>query len=106
MERALLSMRIDVSGKHLDVTPALEEYASTKCMRLTRYYDGVQQVHVVLDQPRHESFEVEVRVDVVHHDSFVARTDGDDLYRCIDLTVDKMVRQLTDFKERLRNAKR
>jgi putative sigma-54 modulation protein len=99
-------MRIDVSGKHLDVTPALHEYASTKCGRLPKYYDGVQQVHVVLDQTRHEQFEVEVRVDVEHHDAFVARTDGDDLYRCIDLTVDKMVRQLSDFKDRLKNGKR
>lgn len=99
-------MRIDVTGKHLDVTPALSEYATSKCSRLPRFYDGVQQVHVVLDQTRHESFEVEVRVDVEHHDVFVARTDGDDLYRCIDLTVDKMVRQLTDFKERLKNVKR
>lgn len=99
-------MRIEVSGRHLDVTPALSEYATSKCARLPRYYDGVLQVHVVLDQLRHESFEVEVRVDVEHHDTFVAKTDGDDLYRCIDLTVDKMVRQLTDFKERLKSPKR
>ena len=99
-------MRIDVSGKHIIVTPALQEYASSKCARLPKYYDGVQQVHVVFDQVRHEAFEVEVRVDVEHHEPFVARTDGDDLYRCIDLTVDKMVRQLADFKDRLKNAKR
>ena len=48
-------MRIDVSGKHIIVTPALQEYASSKCARLPKYYDGVQQVHVVFDQVRHEA---------------------------------------------------
>jgi putative sigma-54 modulation protein len=99
-------MRIDVSGKHLDVTSAIEEYADSKCSKLPRYYNGVQSVEVVLEQPRHERFEVELRVDVEKHDTFVAHADGQDLYKCIDSSVDKMVRQLTDFKERLKNSKR
>lgn len=99
-------MRIDISGKHLEVTPAMEEYATSKCDRLTRYYDGVQSIRVVLTQSRNEAFEVEVLADVEKHDTFVAKSEGQDVYGCIDVAVDKMTRQLTDFKEKLKNAKR
>lgn len=99
-------MRIDVSGKHLEITPAIEEYATTKCDRLTRYYDGVQSIRVILDQQRNEEFEVELLADVEKHDTFVAKSHGADVYGCIDAAIDKMTRQLTDFKEKLKNAKR
>jgi len=99
-------MRIEVIGRHLEVTPAIEEYATSKCAKLPRYYDGVQEIQVVLEKRRHDEFVAELRVDVEKHDDFVAKVDGRDLYECIDLSIDKMTRQLTDFKERLKNGKR
>ncbi len=99
-------MRIDVTGKHMTVTPAIEDYAVQKSQRLPKYYDGVQQVRVILEElPKHE-FAVELCVDVERHDTFVAKAHTTDLYAAIDEGVDKMVRQLTDFKERLKNTKR
>jgi len=98
-------MRIDVTGKHLDVTPAIEEYANNKCERFTKFYDGTQQVRVVIDQKPKNQFEVELCVDVEKHSTFVARHDGDDLYKCIDGAAEKMVRQLHDFKEKLKQSK-
>ncbi len=99
-------MRIDVIGKQLDVTPAMEEYADSKGAKLTRYYDGVQSVEVVIENPKNELFQVEFRVDVEKHETFVASAEGTDLYEAIDRSVDKMARQLTDFKDRLKNSKR
>ncbi len=100
-------MRIEVTGKHIEVTPAIQQYAEAKCDRLTRYYDGVQEIVVVLsEQPKQKQFDVELRVPVEHHEDFVARSHGQDLYEAIDLCVDKMARQLTEFKERLKNTKR
>jgi putative sigma-54 modulation protein len=100
-------MRIELTGKQLEVTPAIREYAESKCARLPKYYDGVQAIYVVLMQrPHHQEFEVEVRVDVEKHDDFIAHVTGADIYECIDLSIDKLTRQLTDFKERLKNSKR
>lgn len=96
-------MRIEVSGKHLDVTPAIRDYADQKCAKIPRYFDGVQEIFVVLENPRAEEFSVEIRVDVVKHKDFIAKQDGQNLYECIDLAVDKVTRQLKDFKERLRD---
>ena len=99
-------MRIDVIGRHMTVTDAIRQYAEQKLDKLPKYWDGVQQMTAVFEQDRHGKFKVEIRVDVVKHQDFIAHTDGDDLYACIDLCVDKMTRQLTDFKERLKNSKR
>lgn len=99
-------MRIDVTGRHLEVTPAIEEYADQRAAKLPRYYDGVQQIRVVIERQPHDSFMVELMVDVEKHDTFVATVRGEDLYKCIDESVDKMTRQLRDFKEKLKNSKR
>lgn len=99
-------MRIDVSGRQFEITPAIEQHAEKKCEKLPKYYDGVQSVEVVIEQLPHDQFKVELRVDVEKHDTFVATDEGPDLYQTIDSGADKMVRQLTDFKDRLRNTHR
>ena len=81
-------MRIDVIGKHMEVTDAIRQYALQKADKLTK------------------TFHVEITVDVVKHEDFVANGEGPDLYHCIDEAVDKASRQLTTFKEKLKQSKR
>lgn len=97
-------MRIEVTGRHMEVTPAIEEYAGAKCAKLPRFFNGILQIEVLMESLHHstETFEVELRVDVVKHDTFVTKVDGPDLYKCMDQCVEKMSRQLTDYKEKLR----
>lgn len=99
-------MRIEVTAKHMDLTDSIRVSAEDKVGRLTRYYDGVQEIDVVLEELKAGGFHVEIHVDSEKHDTFVARAEGDDVYGCLDACVDKMTRQLTDFKEKLKNTKR
>lgn len=98
-------MEFKITGRHLEVTPAIRDYADKKTEKLHRFYDRIQSITVVADKRDNRSFEVEMIVDVDHHESFVGSCMGDDLYGCIDMTVDKLERQLHDHKERLRNRK-
>lgn len=98
-------MRIQVTAKHMDLTPAIQQYAEQKAGKLPRYYDGVQEIAVVIECPKNDQVEVEIRADVEKHSDFVAKANGQDVYECIDLAVDKVHRQLVDFKERLKNPK-
>jgi putative sigma-54 modulation protein len=98
-------MDFKITGRHIEVTDAIREYARQKTERLHRYYDRIQEISVVIDQ-HDRACEVEVIVDVEHHDPFVAKHRGEDLYGCIDQTVDKLERQLTDFKERLHKQRK
>lgn len=102
-------MRIEVVGRNLEVTPAIREHAQAKAEKLTKFYDGIQLITVRVsreDHHQHGDFGVELVVDVEKHDDFVANAKGPDLYAAIDAAVQKATRQLTDFKEQLKNGKR
>jgi len=100
------AMRIEVTGRHMDLTESIKEQVAEKASRLPKYYDGVQEIDIVIEQSNPGGFHVEVRVDSEKHDTFVAKSEGSNMYGCLDSCIDKMTRQLTDFKEKLKNTKR
>ena len=97
-------MEIKISANHIDLTPAIEEYAEKKLEKFPRYFDRIQQVEMIIDRAR-SGYTVEIIADVEHHEPFVAHSDHEDLYACVDLGIDRAVRQLTDHKSRLRDNK-
>lgn len=98
-------MRIDIVGKHLAITDAIRTYAEQKAEKLTKVFDGTQQIRVYLEKSHHANgeYEIEVVADVVKHDDFVAKVKHADLYAGIDVACDKCLRQLRDFKDKLRS---
>lgn len=99
-------MEITVTGKNIEITEAIKEYASDKVAKLPRYYDRVSGIDMIAGKADHSGgFEVEVIVKAERADPFIATSTGTDLYACIDETVDKLERQLTDHKGKLRNRK-
>jgi len=102
-------MRIEVVGRNLEVTDAIRQHAEEKAEKLRRFYDGLQQVTWTLEMhPRAsgEEFEVELILDVEHHDDFVTKEKGHNLYALIDDVHHKGIRQLKEFNERLKVHKR
>jgi ribosome-associated translation inhibitor RaiA len=49
---------------------------------------------------------VEVMSDVERHRDFVANCNHRNLYACVDLVTDRAVRQLHEWKDRIRGAKK
>ncbi|MCZ8072764.1 MAG: ribosome-associated translation inhibitor RaiA, partial [Paucibacter sp.] len=41
-------MNLTISGHHLEVTPSLREYVLTKLDRVTRHFDQVVDINVLL----------------------------------------------------------
>ena len=75
-------MRVNLSGHHVDVTPALRSYAERKLSRILRRFDRVIEVHCVLtvDKLRHRAEStVSVRGPDIH-----AAAEADDMYAAID----------------------
>jgi putative sigma-54 modulation protein len=97
-------MQIKISSKHMELTPAIEDYAQRKIEKFGRYFDRIQQVEVVIDKAKN-GYTIEIITDVEHHEPFIANSNHDDLYACIDLGIDRSVRQLSDHKSRLRDSK-
>jgi len=102
-------MRIDVVGKNLEITPAIQKHAEAKGASLSKFFDGLQSVTFLLSKDGHGThgkFTIELVCDVEKHDDFVTKLHEEDVYLGIDHAVQKASRQLADFKEQLKNGKR
>ncbi len=97
-------MEIVVTGRHMEITSAIRDYAQEKVSKLPRYFDRIQSIEVVA-QKTDRQHEMEIIVHADKTDPFVCKTSGSDLYACIDEAVDKLERRLTDHKGKLRNRK-
>lgn len=99
-------MNLTISGHHLEVTPALREYVLTKLERVTRHFDQVVDVTVLLCIENHMEKDRRQRAEVNLHvkgkDIFV-ETSHEDLYAAIDQLMDKLDRQVCRHKDRVQN---
>jgi len=98
-------MQVNISSKHMQMTPAIEEYASKKIEKFPRYFNRVQQVEVIIDKAKN-GYTVDIITNVEHHGAFVATSSHGDLYACLDVGIDKSIRQLKDHKSRMRDNKK
>ena len=97
-------MQITVSGRHVQVPDDVKAYAEEKTEKLLRYYDRIQSISVVFGNEG-EELSIEMIVNAGSRAEFVGREVGPDARTLIDVTVDKMERQITKYKEQLRNHK-
>jgi putative sigma-54 modulation protein len=88
----------------MEVSGPLKTYAEQKANKLTKYFDRIQEIEVVFDAGK-DSMQVEMIVNAEHKNMFIARHGSNDAYACVDGCVDKLERQLTDHKEKVRNRK-
>jgi len=92
-------MQIDVTGQHLDVTPALRDYITGKLERLERHFDKVTNVHAVLSVEKlRKKAEATINVNGA---SLHANAEDEDMYAAIDALVDKLDRQIKKHKEKI-----
>ncbi len=91
-------MNLNITGHHLEVTPALREYVISKLDRVIRHFDHVTATHVILSVQKLRQ-RAEVTVHVRGRDIHVESED-DDLYAAIDAMTDKLDRQVVKHKEK------
>lgn len=92
-------MQINLSGHHLDITPALRAYVETKLKRIERHFDHVITAHVVLSVEK-ERKKAEASIHVNRGNLF-ADAEHHDMYAAIDRLMDKLDRQVKKHKEKL-----
>jgi putative sigma-54 modulation protein len=93
-------MQITISGHHVEVTPALNEYVISKFERLQRHFDNITKTEVTLIVEKLVQ-KAEANVHVSGADIF-ANAESEDMYTAIDLLADKLDRQLIKHKEKKR----
>lgn len=92
-------MNLNLTGNHLDITPAIRDYVVAKLDRITRHFDHVIDVQVVMSvaKLRHK---VEANLHARGKDIHVEAVEPD-MYAAIDVLVDKLDRQVVKHKEKL-----
>ena len=97
-------MNLQISGHHLEVTPAIREYVTAKLERVTRHFDHVIDVNVILSVEKLKQ-KAEVTVHLSGKDIYVESID-EDLYAAIDILADKLDRQIQKHKQKLQDHHR
>jgi putative sigma-54 modulation protein len=94
-------MQIDITGHHVDVTPALRAYVTEKMQKLLRHSDQVLSIRVILNVEKLQQH-AEATVNVGGRTVFATATEAD-MYASIDGLVDKLDRQVRRRKDRITN---
>ena len=97
-------MNLQISGHHLEITPALRDYVTGKLERVTRHFDHVIDVNVILSVEKLKQ-KAEVTVHLAGKDIYVESID-EDLYAAIDVLADKLDRQVQKHKQKLQDHHR
>lgn len=99
-------MNLTISGHHLEVTPALRSYVTSKLDRITRHFDQVVNVKVILTVEKQKEKERRQRAECSIHvkgSDMFAEHSHEDLYAAVDALVDKLDRQVVQHKCKLQD---
>ena len=91
-------MNLNITGRHVEVTPAIRDYVTSKLDRVIRHFDNVTSVAVILSVEKLKQ-KAEVTMHVRGKDIFVESEDTD-LYAAIDAMTDKLDRQVQKYKQK------
>lgn len=92
-------MAITVRGKNIEITPALRDYVEKRIGKITKYFDTLGEITVVLTVSKGRHI-VEVTVPV---NGMVLRGEEAtaDMYTSIDLVIEKLEKQIEKYKTKL-----
>lgn len=96
-------MQINLTGHHMDITPAIRSFVQEKFERLERHFDHITNIHVILTVEK-ERQKAEATLHVSKGKIF-AVAKHEDMYAAIDMLIDKLDRQVIKHKEKLSDHK-
>ena len=94
---------VSVTFRHLDATPSLREYAVEKASKIRSYFGDPNEISIVLSSEKHRyTAEIILKAGKITAN---AKEETDDMYSAIDIAIDKIDRQITKHKEKLKHHK-
>ncbi len=96
-------MNLTISGHHLEVTPALRGYVTSKLERISRHFDQVVDIKVKLTVDNLKEKDLRQRAECNIHvkgKDLYAESAHADLYAAVDELADKLDRQVLKYKDK------
>lgn len=91
-------MNIQLTGRHLEITPAIRDYVTEKFGKIKRHFDHVIDMNIILSVEKLQQ-KAEATIHISGKNLFVECED-ENLYAAIDMLVDKLERQVRRHKEK------
>lgn len=91
-------MTPQITGHHIEVTPALREFTEKKLSRLKPHHDDITSIHITFNVENIKQIaeaQIAVPGTVIH-----AKAENENMYNAIDALIDKLSRQLVKYKEK------
>lgn len=95
-------MNLNISGHHLDLTPALRSYVEEKLKRVERHFDHLIGADVILSMDTKLQHKAEATLHTRGANLHAESIEGD-MYAAIDRLIDKLDQQTRKFKEKVRD---
>lgn len=95
-------MNITITARHLRVTEDMKDYAEDRARKMWKYFDRISKIEVILDVDG-EKYTAEMIVTATRHTQVVAHAKDADIHAALDKVTEKAERQLTKFKEKLKD---
>jgi putative sigma-54 modulation protein len=91
-------MNLNLTGRHLEITPAIREHVTSKLDKVKRHFDSVIDINVILSVDKL----VQKAEATVHLSgkNIHAETEDSNLYVAIDALIDSLDRQVLKHKEK------
>jgi putative sigma-54 modulation protein len=86
-------MQISVTGRHMEVTEAIRDYAHDRLTHAFAAYPRIVSAHLILDVEKHRHL-AEVVVQGPHHLRVESEAESPDMYASIAGAVDKAAKQI------------
>lgn len=93
-------MNLQLTGHHVEITPAIRDYVVAKLERINRHFEHVIDVNVIMTVQKLDQ-KIEANLHLSGKDIHVQVSDGD-MYAAIDGLIDRLDRQVIKHKERFR----
>lgn len=94
-------MKYKIRGEKVEITPAIKSYIEDKIGKLDKYFENADEIEAsVVIKIRGKDQKIEITIPAM---SYTLRSEEshNDLYAAIDLTVDKLERQIRKNKTKL-----
>lgn len=99
-------MRMIISGRHLEITNAIREYAEKKIGRITKYFENIVEIDITLSVEHSKTEGDKHTADVLlfaNGTKIKAKASDSILYAAIDEVIDILENQMKKYKEKLKN---
>jgi len=94
-------MNLNITGRRFEITSSLRDHIQNKFIKIKNNFDHVIDVKFILSVEKFDNI-VDATIHLPHLD-INAKSVAEDMYKSIDLVINKLDRQVIKYKEKIKD---